>query len=480
MRYGQATRIGPHEIATDGINRLDWPRDDLNLACLELLIGLLFLADPPDDDDDWHYRYNNPDSDRLHNAFRPFSKFFELDGDGPRFLQDYEPFEKQSTSDHVLSPDMLFIDSAGANTSEKNSDLMVKRDRYMCLDLPLAAMSLYTLQAFSPSGGSGHRTSMRGGGPMVTLMKPLDEGACPLWRLLWCNVPKGHPLKPEAAVQALPWLRPTRTSEKEQIVTPDRSHPAEAFFGIPRRIRLRFEGDAVTGVVQKRYGTNYKGWIHPLSPYYSKEAGGERLPNHPKPGKLSYQNWLGLVFGQDNKNNPNQYKASVVSEYQKLTDAPYAEVYVGGWAMNNMKPRDFNLHVYPSFSLNTDMESQVVSFVEAANHVAKQLKQLLKSAVSLKGEALDVVRESFFTDTEHDFVCAVRDIATRKDSDAKKRWISKIRQTALTIFDQYTLSTLSDRNLSDIESVVSARRKLLSCFSRKNLSKIFPDLTDEE
>ena len=50
---------------------------------------------------------------------------------------------------------MLFVDSAGANTVRNNRDLMVKRNRYTSLPLPLAAMSLYTLQAFAPGGGAG-------------------------------------------------------------------------------------------------------------------------------------------------------------------------------------------------------------------------------------------------------------------------------------------------------------------------------------
>ena len=46
IRHGNPVTIRPHEIAVDGVERLNWPREDLNLACMELLIGLTFLADP--------------------------------------------------------------------------------------------------------------------------------------------------------------------------------------------------------------------------------------------------------------------------------------------------------------------------------------------------------------------------------------------------------------------------------------------------
>ena len=122
---------------------------------------------------------------------------------------------------------MLFIDSAGDSTAKKNADLMVRRGRYQALPLPLAAMALYTLQAFAPAGGAGNRTSMRGGGPMVTLVKPAEEG---LWPLVWANVPRGEPLEPDD-LEALPWMRATETSKpvgkKSRFTVPGSDSPSK-------------------------------------------------------------------------------------------------------------------------------------------------------------------------------------------------------------------------------------------------------------
>ena len=478
IRHGNPVKIRPHEIAVDGVERLNWPREDLNLACMELLIGLTFLADPPDSDGDWHERYTKPDPERLGIAFETFSPYFELDGDGPRFLQDFDPFENQAKKNEVQPPDMLFIDSAAKNTVRNNSDLMVKRNRHTSLDLPLAAISLYTLQAFAPAGGAGVRTSIRGGGPLVTLIKPLDVGTCPLWRFVWCNVsePEGQRLDAKSVEFALPWLRPTRTSDKNQIVTQEMSHLVEAFFGMPRRIRLIFAGDSVTGVVQRPYGTNYEHWLHPLSPYYSKEVGGQKFPVHPSPGKLSYRNWLGLAFGID---NDKRFKARMVSRYHNLVDAPRAEVFVGGWAMSNMKPRDFSLDCYPTFHLDTEMDMRVSQLVEAANSVVNKLSSSLNKAMSFKGAAANSVRESFFFDTEIQFVNAVQDITSGNGADVELNWIKRLHQKALVMFDQYSLSTLSDRNVSEIEKTVNARQDLQFFFiGKRGIRKMFPEVFD--
>ena len=467
VRDNRPIRIRPEQILDTGVTRPDWPRADLNLACLELLIGLLFLADPPRDDGDWHERYDTPEPERLCAALESFAPHFELTGDGPRFLQDLERFEAGAKESDVNPPDMLFIDSAGESTRKKNADLMVKRDRYPALPLPLAAMALYTLQAFAPSGGSGNRTSMRGGGPMVTLVQPLDSEPYVLWRLVWSNVPEGKPLPADRASEALPWLRATRTSRNDEVVTPEMSHPAEAFFGMPRRLRLLFREESLTGVVQKKHGTNYAHWPHSLSPRYCKKLGEELLPVHPKPGKESYRNWLGLTFGQGNK---TQVSSESVRRFHTLTNAPAAEVLAGGWAMSNMKPMDFALHVYPTFRLGESAELRSGALVEAANSASQELVKGLKRATGVKIQAFEPVREAFFADTESDFVDAVKAVAVGGGGDVELNWLSTLRRTALSLFDQQTVPTLTDRRTvgktGSIEATVNARRNLLAAFSK--------------
>lgn len=47
---------------------------------------------------------------------------FDLTGTGPGLMRDLEPLEGEANP-----PDMLFIDSSGANTPRSNADLMVRR-----------------------------------------------------------------------------------------------------------------------------------------------------------------------------------------------------------------------------------------------------------------------------------------------------------------------------------------------------------------
>ena len=302
---------------------------------------------------------------------------------------------------------------------------------------------------------------------MVTLVQPLDGGPCGFWRLVWSNVPEGDPISADRAVEALPWLRPTRTSDNGEIVTPDMTHPAEAFFGMPRRLRLVYREETVTGVVQRPYGTRYAHWSHPLSPYYRQNLDEELLPVHPSPGKVSYRNWLGLAFGHGSE---KRRSAESVRRFHSLTNAPAAEVLAGGWAMSNMKPLDFDLHVYPTFRLGESAELRAGGLAEAANSAWQELKKGLKKATGAKVQAFDPVQEAFFAGTESDFVDAVKAVAAGSGGEVEQNWLSTLRRMALSLFDHHSIPALTDRRTvgktASIEATVNARRNLLAAFTK--------------
>ena len=225
----------------------DWPRVDFNIASLELAIGVAQMAFQPLRPTDWLRLWNDPPgSDEAAEAIAPFAHAFALDGEGPRFLQELGGLEGETTPIEAL-----LIDTPGANGQMKNADVLTHRDRYAALGLPAAAIALYALQQFAPSGGAGNRTSMRGGGPLSTFVLPGAAGGRrpSLWRVILANLPQNDKFAFEAQdlPKILPWLAPTLVSDKahgERLLSdgdPD-THPLQAFFGMPRRIALRFAG----------------------------------------------------------------------------------------------------------------------------------------------------------------------------------------------------------------------------------------------
>ncbi|TPE64800.1 type I-E CRISPR-associated protein Cse1/CasA [Sandaracinobacter neustonicus] len=443
--------VRPSEVASPWVEALDWPRADLNLACLEFLIGLVAAADPPEDAEDWEVR-REPDMERLSARLEALAPAFDLLGDGPRFLQELGGLEGEPNP-----PDMLFIDSAGANAVKKNADLMVHGGRYPALDLPTAAMALYLLQSHAPSGGAGNRTSLRGGGPMVTLV---DPGTGRLWDMIWANVP----YRPQGEPYTFPWMRPARTSERGEVLPPDAGDPLDAFFAMPRRLWLVAEGDVVTGVIQRPWGGNYLGWVHPLTPYYRVKEGAELLPVHPRPGRFSYRNWLGVVMASTEQNRQLRQRAKAVETYEDrlpLAARRGASLLVGGWAMNNMQPMDFTLSRQPLLPLNNLGQARVRGMIEASELLWGVLRSTLRLVVG-EESALDALREDWFTATEETFDRLVRHAGDRA---VGADWLAALRRKALSMFDREALSGLTERPIEDVQLIVKARQILQQSFA---------------
>ncbi|MCP4118726.1 MAG: type I-E CRISPR-associated protein Cse1/CasA [Desulfobacteraceae bacterium] len=279
--------IPPKEISDPSIINIYAPRPDFTGALCQFLIGLLQTGCMPKDMRDWKAKWEKPPERAfLESRFERVASFFELDADGPAFMQDFNLPESESKPISAL-----LIEAPGDKTIRDNLDHFVKGGQVNLICRRCAASSVLTLQINAPSGGVGHRTGIRGGGPLTTLVMPCEnDGPASLWQRLWLNVFPACEINdftrniklthPEAL---FPWLGETRTSDKKGVDTfPKDAHPLQMYWAMPRRIRLEFSGNVsgpcdlcgrkddiyATGFRTKNYGVNYVGpWLHPLSPH---------------------------------------------------------------------------------------------------------------------------------------------------------------------------------------------------------------------
>ena len=460
----------------------DWPRPDFNMASFEFCIGVVSLAFDIREEDDWHPFWTNPpDRDALAEKLAPLVSAFYLNGEGPRFLQDCESLQGGETP-----IELLLIDTPGQNGQRKNSDLLTHRNRYAALGLPAAAMTLYTLQAYAPSGGAGNRTSMRGGGPLTALVVPVahdDATPVPLWHKIFANVvPCDERLRIDGLPKALPWLAPTLTSERSRTVSLADAHPLQAYFGMPRRIRLVFSSEPgicsmtgreeplVTGFIQKPYGANYGLWQHPLTPYRRLKEAGEPYSAKPKSGRFGYRDWVAATVGsKDGKlaEQPTNIKLAKNNRSHSLTQnkqATDARIRVGGWAMNNMEAIAYLIAEEPLHLAKTPDQQQALDelarhFSEAADQAVSQLLAALKKALfsgqknaSNDKGILDQARANFFDATEDQFHHLLDDLLQEMPEDglladptaSALHWLGIMRREALAIFDRLAPVPLQD------------------------------------
>ncbi|EMG01559.1 CRISPR-associated protein CasA/Cse1, type TIGR02547-like protein [Leptospira borgpetersenii str. 200701203] len=165
--------ISPFEITSriendsDPIMSLNAPRPDFNGALLQFLVGLLQAVFPPENETEWEDLFVNPPSPEvLKEAMEKVKSAFELFGDGPRFMQDTNLNEE----DTVFDISALFIESPGENTIKLKKDFFIKRNSISQICEKCAGIGLFSFQTNSPSGGQGHLTSIRGGGPLTTFV----------------------------------------------------------------------------------------------------------------------------------------------------------------------------------------------------------------------------------------------------------------------------------------------------------------------
>jgi CRISPR system Cascade subunit CasA len=473
---GLAAVISPCELTQglddDPIVRLDAPRLDFNAALAQFLIGLLQTLSPPEDEDawrEWRERESPPAPEILQRHFVPYAPYFELAGDGARFMQDYDLAEGEPKSVGAL-----LIDAPGAKAERDNTDHFVKRG-YVCgLSPACAAMALLTLQTNAPGGGVGHRTSLRGGGPLTTLVMPASHGQpLSLWELLWWNVLSQPdflndwpgPNTPEAL---FPWAGPIKTSDAKSgyVYAPANTHPAHAYWATPRRIRLDFRhtesglcslsGEPhetlVTRYLTKNYGANYVGWKHPLSPhYYDKDK--QPLPLHAQPGGMTYRHWPGLAA---TKADANGEPARVVSQFgRRAGTGDSAQLWTFGYDMDNMKPRCWYESVMPLHAVPGMWREAFHDFtrrlVGAAELCAVYLRTALRQAWFGPEEKVDTTKlayldVAFWHDTEAGFyrllqqaaaACRSAGLALEQRQALSLRWYLDLRDHTRHSFDHH-------------------------------------------
>lgn len=467
-REGRTDWIAPHQLCDPRFVAFDANRADFNGALAQFAIGLLQTTTPIASETEWRQLFSTPpDSAALKQWFEPVREAFGLDGDGPRFMQDCSLSDGEPVG--IAS---LLIETPGDNTLRNNSDHFVKRDRIDLLCPHCAATALLTLQINAPAGGAGHRTGLRGGGPLTTLVECQPSQS--LWHDLWLNVRERAIYLAQGGDSALtephfsfPWLAPIEAIQKSGGETsPAQVHPAHVYWATPRRIRIDFavssEGRCdiclrptqrlVSHYITRNYGLNYKGaWDHPLSPYYETKEGW--LPVHPQPGGLGYRHWLAWIIGND-ANGKKQRAARVVDHvltHRSRQAGATLRIRAFGYDMDNMKARCWYESTLPLYGL-TDCDRTTQQAVQAEVGVwvvaAEQCVFYLRSAVRAAwfgGDAqgdLSAVDASFWPATEPAFYKQLRALidaartATAFDSvNAAEAWLHTLVRTALRLFD---------------------------------------------
>ncbi len=482
---GREDWIAPWQIseANDPPVSLASPRADFDGALIQFLIGLLQTAAPPSTKRAWEDWYDvAPEPEKLRRLLAVHQDAFNLDGDGPRFMQD---LALRLTEDATPIAQLL-IESPGEQTKKRNADLFVKRGQFSTLGVPAAAMALYCMQTNAPGGGKGYRTSLRGGGPLTTVL--LGDT---LFRTVWLNVLRRDVFESgrgDAAKTApgatFPWMVDTRTSEKGQSITPEDMNPGQHFWAMPRRIRLDFRGapgpcgvfggehsQTVAGFWEVNYGGNYKGaFNHPLTPYTLLPDGQPPNPRKGQPDGLPYRDWPLIVTG-DGDRQP----ASVVTSYrqdQRFRKQAACRIHVFGYDMDNAKARAWCDATVPLLWSQPGSElafaALAAQLVTASEEVRKTLTSKLKEALVRRPADrkwdLSYLNRQFWSATESGFFHALEvgkaELERGEEpNQAREAWLDVMSRAARAVFEAASQEK-GDFASTDVKRVAKASNEL--------------------
>lgn len=267
--HGRTAPLGLKQLLCEAAPwQLSLPRDDMELACLQLLISLVQVALPPPDRESWRRRMAVPIPEAEYDdAVAPLAEWFDLDHPEYPFMQTRGVSATAATPIQKLMVGL----PEGHNHSFFNAPGEIRR-----LSPSATAIALFNQASTAPNFGGGFKGGLRGT-PITTLVAGDD-----LRQAIWRNVLHENwlqsvlPWHKETKRQAPVWVQPIRERETMQV---NQIGLMRGLFWQPAHIELipsapgscDFLGDidqpGYSGFNKEKFVFEIRGlWPHPHSP----------------------------------------------------------------------------------------------------------------------------------------------------------------------------------------------------------------------
>lgn len=494
LRDGSVEELPIADIVRSDVVDLALPRADFQGAAYQLLIGLLQTVMAPDNRRQWHKLFNEPPtSEELQAQLKKVAHAFNLTGDGPLFMQDFDELEDAEISEI----NGLFIDGPGANGIKKNTDHFVKRSEVVSVSLPVAALALFTWQVNGVAFGSGYRVGLRGGGPLTVLLTPQDVTST-LWQKIWLNVINRkfwvYDEPDFNSANVFPWLGHTKSSDKANSeIYPSEAHQLTVFWAMPNRLRLIAKEEKmqcdITGkesllsvkhFKKKNYGNQYPSelWRHPLTAYWydPQKSESDKITIKPQSDGIAYRVWDNLVLSSDSygqlcAKNVEHYSDDIASRKSgDFNEIP--NLWCFGFNMKNREALCWYSSLLPMFNLSKESQPDILRAIkelqELTNKFRLELNKRVKEAwfdrpKDAKGDTTFIAAQ-FWQKTENTFFEAVQALSQQEhyyplNTQAAQAWLKSMQNTVLALFDEYTLS-VDIGDPKQLKRIMQARRFL--------------------
>jgi len=409
---GDKEKIAIHQLlnsyAENPIMELESPRPDFRNALYQLLIGIVQVAAMPENERKWKRLFSEPYSSKeFSERVLKYEKCFEIDSDGPAFMQDFDNLSDQSEKPIYW----LIMGSPGENTIKLNKAHFVKDIQGFQLDPYWAAIALFELQTVGPPDGGGHREGLSGSGALTTIILPVEKvESSTLWQKIWINIfPKEYinSWNGNREKQIFPWMIQTKSSTGDVKTFFDDLHPLSVYWGFPRRTRLLFSEklgicsltntkseNLVKGYKMLKHGTLYHNtWQHPFVPYQNEhpdKEGKKKNSMRAITANFSYANWCSVAL------NNERYKNSRIIDYfftQRHSTLRRelgitSLIWTSGFHMKSGEATviNWNEAKWPLYDLTNEESAKVYNFIN----------MIVSEATIIQTELIESIKKAWF------------------------------------------------------------------------------------
>lgn len=437
--------------------QISLPRDDLELACLQLLVSMTQVIFLPDDDPSLRRRLADPLTPAEFDAgVAPFADWFDLDHPTQPFMQTRGVKTTEATPIQKLliglpeGNNHAFFNDAGEVGHVSGS---------------VAAIALFNQASNCPSFGGGFKGGLRGGAPITTLVFDRD-----LRRMVWRNVltrPRVEERQiaaPGPAHDRPTWVAPIA---EKSIIHWNQINLMRGLFWQPAHVELvKAEHDAracdvlggeaaagYSGLLKEKFNFTVEGvWPHPhgaMNMTLKKGVLEQRFASFtttaPAWTQLSEFVLPRVVNDRDAKEGSTP--AGPVSQFAAIAGGERLNLLVGGYRTNQASVLE-RRHELIGLAPGWGAEKRLSTLVEIGKDAKKALRGKLYFAVQgnkdkeLKGLGAAVhetAEKLFYARTESLIQQTFSSDATFKEwGEARRRYAQQIADHCRAIFEELT------------------------------------------
>lgn len=445
------------------------PRDDMEFACLQLLVAMTQVLSTPADKNQLIQRIKQPLSyEEYVDGCEGKFNWFDLEHPETPFMQ----FRGVKANELTPMNKLMAGVADGTNKTFVNPQGLVTGLCAGCVSI-----ALYNAAYNCPSMGGGFKSGMRGSTPITVLISGED-----LRQTLWHNV-----LTEDVLAREMPWYGQSVENPPNYVqgLVKDSKMPTskigltQGLFWQPARFELEpseLEGACsccgqisplYTGFKKEKFNYTIEGvWPHPLSARTFSVKQGQKEEKFPS-FTTTQPSWVHLAKLVVEKNNGKEgYHPVPVVKQLKSFGVKRLDLMVGGYRNNQATVLERRHEMYSlanGWQKNTQLVDELIN-------LAQEYKKALRKALYLFGEGIkdrfagagvnltEQYEAHFYRQTEQLMHESLAELDFSQPSSALDRLSSVLKKQVVRLFDQAVSPYQQEPKM--LKALASSRRLL--------------------